>query len=168
MKKIRFVSCSVAVLILVFFQVALAETGAEVPNLDLITIEGQPWRLSDYKGRVVLINFFATWCGPCRKEVPDLVNLHNNLRSKGFSAVGLAVGSDPEGVAKFAAKYGINYPVAMYGKDEVEKYGTVSAVPTTFLVDRQGMIAGGAEGLLDKDSLEKKILELLGRPDGGQ
>ena len=163
MKKTRFVFIVAAVVILVLFLASLAgaETDTQVPNLELITLEGQPWRLSDYKGRVVLINFFATWCGPCRKEVPDLVSLHKEHGSKGFSVVGLAVSSGAEDVAKFSSKYGINYPVAMYGKDEVEKYGAIKAVPTTFLVDREGNLAGGAEGLLDKDALEKKILELL-------
>ena len=156
MKKCRFICLSVILVIFVFLQAFPVAAEEGVPNLSLITMDGQPWKLSDYKGRVVLINFFATWCGPCRKEVPDLVKLQKELGEKGLSVVGLAFNSDPDAVVKFAAKYGINYPVAIYGKDEVEKYGGVTAVPTTFLVDRKGNLAGGAEGLIPRDVLERR------------
>ncbi len=161
-KKFRIL---IALAFLSLFPVPQVEAEEEIPNLNLMTINGQPWKLSDYKGQVVLINFFATWCGPCRKEVPDLVTLQKEFGSKGLSIIGLAFNSDPEAVVRFAAKYKINYPVAVYGKDDVKKYGGVSAVPTTFLVDRKGKLAGGAEGLVPKAVLEKKIKELLKADD---
>ena len=161
MKKYNILVLSVILAALFWLPALPAGAEEEPPDLSLVTIDGQPWKLSDHKGRVVIINFFATWCGPCRKEVPDLVELQEKHGEKGLTIIGLAYNSDPAEVSKFAQKYKINYPVAIYGKDQVQAYGGVSAVPTTFLVDRKGKVAAGSEGLIPKAVLEEKILELL-------
>lgn len=139
-----------------------AEVRAEAaPDLRLTTIKGQEFRLADYKGKVVLLNFFGSWCGPCRKEAPELVKLQTKMASQGLQIIGLAVSSPLKDVEAFMAKYKINYPVALYGEKELRSYGGVRAVPTTFFVDKKGNMAGGVEGLVPAKTLEEKVKELL-------
>jgi len=131
------------------------------PNLELTTVKGELLKLADYKGKVVLLNFFGSWCGPCRKEAPELVKLQRKMQSEGLQIIGLAVSSPLKDVEEFIAKYEINYPVALYGEKELKSYGGVRAVPTTFFVDKNGEMAGGVEGLVPAKTLEEKIRELL-------
>jgi len=134
----------------------------KAPDFELALIDGTPIRLSELEGQVVLIDFWATWCGPCRMSIPHLVELQTELAERSFTVLGISLdrtGSD--GVASFASRLGINYPVAM-GTGEVQRaYGGVPSIPTAFLVDREGYVVRMFRGYQPKDVLKKEILPLL-------
>lgn len=105
------------------------------------TLEGDTASLADYRGRVVLLNLWGTWCPPCRREVPDLVELQAEIEPRGATVVGLAVDSGtPAEIREFAERYGINYPIwRSDGRTVVEHY-RARGYPTTLLIDREGVI----------------------------
>ncbi len=122
-------------------------TRREAPDFTLQDVEGKDVRLSDYRGKVVLLKFWATWCAPCRMEVPDFINLQRDYRDRGVEVI--AVSMDREGarvVAPFVRQHGINYRVAVDGSTVVNRLGGIPGVPTTFLLDRQGRIVGSLSG----------------------
>ncbi|MBW1712704.1 MAG: TlpA family protein disulfide reductase [Deltaproteobacteria bacterium] len=155
--------CVVAVCLILVWPVWAQEPA---PNLELTTLKGERLTLAGLKGKVVVLNFFATWCGPCRMEMPELVKLQKELGGKGLQILGLAFSPKvmelkPKEVRKFIADFGLNYPVAIYGQKEIEAYGGVRAVPTTLFVDRQGRWAGGVQGLVSRKALMEKLSALL-------
>ncbi|HEY6946366.1 MAG TPA: TlpA disulfide reductase family protein [Candidatus Acidoferrum sp.] len=136
------------------------------PNFKLDTLEGKPLGLADYKGRVILLNFWATWCGPCRAEVPDLVELQNKYKEQ-LQIIGLVVDDDDqEAIQKFIERYGINYPVAIASDELRADYGGIPALPTSFLLNAEGRVVQKHEGLRDPVLYEVEIRSLLGLPIG--
>ncbi len=146
--------------------VANSTGGVEAaPAWELKDLEGKPVKLSDYKGKVVILNFWATWCPPCREETPDLVALQNEYKDQGLVVIGVSL--DEGGVAKvksFASKMKINYPVVMGDGKTVEAYGNFQAIPSTFYIDRAGNLAGTHTGGADKAMFESAIKPLLAKP----
>jgi peroxiredoxin len=130
-------------------------------NLASVTGEGRITS-SSLRGKVVLINFFATWCPPCRHEIPSLVTLQQDFYNRGFTVIGISVDQgDIKLVRKFIDKMGVNYPVAM-GTPEVAKgFGGVIGIPVTFLVDRKGNIVKSYSGFTDLKILEHDLKRLL-------
>jgi cytochrome c biogenesis protein CcmG/thiol:disulfide interchange protein DsbE len=132
------------------------------PDFALKDVHGQTVRLSDFKGKVVLLNFWATWCAPCKVEIPWFMDFEQKYKDRGLVVLGVSM--DEEGwevVKPFLDRMKINYRVVI-GNDEVsQSYGGVDALPTTLLVDRNGMIASKHEGLAPKSEYEKEILGLL-------
>lgn len=121
-----------------------------------------PLKLSDYKGKVVLVNFWATWCPPCRHEIPDFIAVRDFLNAKGFEILGVAM--DEGGakvVAPFAKEMGITYPLAVGNKDVTNRYGGIRGIPTSFLVDREGRIVQKWVGMIDRKTLEQAVTKLL-------
>ena len=121
------------------------------PNFTLSDLQGQEVSLNDLKGKVVLLNFWGTWCGPCVKEIPDFIELYDKYNKEGLEIVGIAIQSgSPENIKLFSEHYKINYPILtdINGNESYKAfsdYGTISgvgmrAVPTTFLIDRDGYI----------------------------
>jgi thiol-disulfide isomerase/thioredoxin len=136
------------------------------PAFKVSTLDGKPLSLADYKSKVILLNFWATWCGPCRAEVPDLVELQDKYKDQ-LQVIGLVVDDDDEdAVKKFAAKYGINYPVAMATDEVRTEYGGIPALPTSFVLDEEGRVVQKHEGLRDPVLYEVEIRSLLGMPIG--
>jgi thiol-disulfide isomerase/thioredoxin len=136
------------------------------PDFKLTTLEGKALSLAEYKNRVVLLNFWATWCGPCRAEVPDLVELQNKYKDQ-LQIIGLVVDDeDQDAIKKFAAEFGINYPVALATDAMRLEYGGIPALPTSFVLDAQGRIVQKHEGLRDPVLYEVEIRALLGLPIG--
>jgi thiol-disulfide isomerase/thioredoxin len=136
------------------------------PDFKLTTLEGKALSLADYKNKVVLLNFWATWCGPCRAEVPDLVELQNKYKDQ-VQIIGLVVDDDDQAaIKKFAAEFGINYPVALATDAMRLEYGGIPALPTSFVLDAQGRIVQKHEGLRDPVLYEVEIRALLGLPIG--
>ena len=131
------------------------------PDFELQTLEGESIRLADYRGKVVLIDFWATWCQPCRRQVPHLKSLYTELRPSGFEIVGIAVGDREESVRKFVAQAQIEYPVTMGTDEVVTAFGNFTTIPTVFLVDRNGKIARRYTGLQDRQVLESHIRRAL-------
>ena len=123
---------------------------------------GADLKLSDYKGKVVLLNFWATWCGPCKVEIPWFMEFNKTYKDRGFTVVGISMDDDGwKSVKPYLAAKKIDYPVAI-GNDELGKlYGGVDSLPTTFIIDRSGNIAYTHTGLESKDTYEKEIAGLL-------
>ncbi len=135
---------------------------ALAPDFSLPTSDGKTLKLSDLKGKVVIIDFWATWCPPCRKGIPDLIDLKKKYGSKGFEIVGVSLDTDTkDDVVPFIKDKGINYPV-VYGNSIVtQEYGGVRAIPTSFVIDKQGKIVASYEGLMPKSTYENHIKKLL-------
>ena len=136
------------------------------PAFKLSTLDGKPLSLGDYKSKVILLNFWATWCGPCRSEIPDLVDLQNKYKDQ-LQVIGLVVDDDDEdAIKKFADKYGINYPIAIATDEIRTEYGGIPALPTSFVLDQEGRVVQKHEGLRDPVLYEVEIRSLLGMPIG--
>lgn len=132
------------------------------PGWQLQSMEGKPVKLSDYKGKVVVLNFWATWCPPCREEIPDLVLLQQQYASQGLVVLGISMDrGGPAMVVSFAKKYGINYPVVLGDERTSEAYGGIQALPTTFIIDRKGNVVKGLQGSADRAEFETAIKLLL-------
>lgn len=138
------------------------------PDFSLRDGDGRTVRLSDYRGKVVLLNFWATWCGPCKIEIPWFVDFERRHKDRGFSVIGVSMDDDGwQAVKPFVNRLGVNYRVVL-GDDRVsEAYGGVEALPTTFLIDREGNIAAVHVGLAGKDDFEDGIEQLLQGSSGG-
>ncbi len=122
-----------------------SETKPKAPNFELKTLNGKTVRLTDYRGKAILLNFWATWCGPCRQEIPDFVDLTKNKDPKKFVILGVAVQSgSKEDIQKFANKMKMNYPILIGDDSYIMKlmqwYGGIQGIPTTFLIDPDGKI----------------------------
>lgn len=131
-------------------------------NFTLKRLNGKTFQLSAHMGKVVVLNFWATWCGPCRREVPDFVEMQNRLGEQGLLFVGISVDQEgKDGVRKFAEKYGINYPVMMDDGTVSRMYGPLRAVPTNVVIGRDGYIRYYIPGRLPKKRMEKLIMGLL-------
>ena len=132
------------------------------PDFALPDLEGNTVRLSDFKGKVIILDFWATWCPPCVKEIPHFVELYEKYRENGFQMIGIALSSgSAKDVKKFAAEHGINYPILMGNREVSRKYGNIRSIPTTFLIDRQGRIANKYIGYRPKDVFEKDLKSLF-------
>ncbi len=136
--------------------------GKPAPDFTLKDVlQGQDYALSQFKGKVVLINFFTFFCGPCREEMPDLNKIYQENKDKGFVTLGIALSSDPTQIRFLVKQLGLDYPV-LSGTDKVsDAYGSVAVVPTTFIIDKQGNIAHKLEGTRKKEDLVKMIQALL-------
>lgn len=128
-------------------------------------LEGKLVSLSDYKGQIVMINFWATWCSPCREEIPHFVEFQKKYGPEGFTILGLTIDTiDPEEVKEFAIEYKMNYPILYLGKQskQVQKdYGNFRGIPTSFLIDRDGLIIRKVTGLMEKSFWDKEIRTAL-------
>ena len=136
-------------------------------RFSLVSITGRKIDLADYKGKVVLLNFWASWCPHCRRLIPSLVGLHDQYYSKGLRIVGIAVSDHKQAVEAFYQRGNINYPIAMGDAYTRRLYGGVSGLPTTVLIGRDGRIYSRFEGEpRDIGTLEERIKRLLARPAG--
>jgi thiol-disulfide isomerase/thioredoxin len=132
------------------------------PDFTLESLDGKNLRLSDLRGKAVLLNFWATWCGPCKIETPWLVELQNQYGAQGLQVVGIAMDdSGKDDIAKFAKDMGVNYPVLL-GKEAVgDAYGGVPALPESFFIGRDGKIVDKIIGLKGKGEIEDSIRKAL-------
>jgi thiol-disulfide isomerase/thioredoxin len=140
------------------------------PDFSLESLDGQTMRLSDFRGKAVLLNFWATWCGPCKIEMPWFVDFQKQYGSQGLQIVGVAMDDgSKEDIAKFARDMSVNYPILL-GKESVgDQYGGVPALPETFLIARDGKIVDKIIGLRGKAEIEDAIKEALNtRPAASQ
>ena len=126
-------------------------------------IDGKSVHLADFKGKVIFLNFWATWCGPCKLEIPAFVELQEKYRDKGVVFLGLSVDDPVEKLRPFAEQYKMNYPVLVgLGEDAVqESFGPVFGIPATFIIDRKGNVCRQHTGLATKEQFERVIQGLL-------
>ncbi len=125
---------------------------------------GEPLSLVSYRGQVVLLDFWATWCPPCRYELPALNRLYGELKPKGFVVVGLTVDDGPAvQVAQAVGKFELSYPVGLAGRDIQQAYGGIRAVPTKFLLDRNGNVVKQYQGVVPEDQLRADVEAVLAR-----
>ena len=134
------------------------------PEFKLDALDGKPLSLTAARGKVVLLNFWATWCGPCRAEIPDLIALQQEYKGQ-LQIIGLTVDDDDESsIKQVVAESHINYPVAMASPEVRLQYGGISALPTSFVLDAEGRVVQKHEGLRDPALYETEIRALLGLP----
>ncbi len=138
--------------------------GAAAPDFTLQSLDGKTVRLTDFRGKAVLLNFWATWCEPCKLEMPWFVELQKQYGPQGLEVLGVAMDdSGKETVAKFAKDMGVNYPVLL-GKESVgDEYGGLEYLPTSFYIDRDGKVVARVFGLRSRSDIEDWIKEALSR-----
>ena len=135
------------------------------PNFSLKDADGNPVHLADYRGKVVLVNFWATWCGPCEVEIPWFVEFEQKYRDQGFAVLGLSMDDDGwKAVRPYIASHKINYRVMIASEVVSQQFGDIDSLPTSFVLDRQGRIATNHVGLVDKRDYQNEILKLLEVP----
>jgi cytochrome c biogenesis protein CcmG, thiol:disulfide interchange protein DsbE len=135
--------------------------GAVAAPFSLKDIDGKPIELASYHGKVVLVDFWATWCVPCQAEIPHFVDFQNKFGSQGYQTVGISMDDGPEPVRGFYQKYNMNYPVVMGTEDVAKSYGGVLGLPVTFLIARDGKIAAKYVGETETEKIQQKLEELL-------
>lgn len=136
------------------------ETGKKAIEFTLNDIDGNRVSLADYSGKVVILDFFADWCPPCRQEVPDFIKLEEQYGASGFSMIGVAL-VDRNAAKAFSDRMGINYPVLIDDGNVSAAYGPIRSIPTTFVIDKDGKVRKVYIGYRPKDVFEKDIKELL-------
>lgn len=145
---------------------SLDRTG-KAPDFQLQRMNGETFRLSDHFGKVIVLNFWATWCPPCRKEIPDFIDMQNKYGKEGLLFVGVA--EDKEGwkvVRPFARKMDINYPIVVDDGAVASRYGGIRGLPTSFIIGRDGEIHHVVPGMMRRDLLESELTKLLASADG--
>lgn len=142
--------------------VGAGRVGDPAPPLSVVTLEGEAVTLDDLRGQVVLVNFWATWCPPCRVEMPGFQRIYEDYADQGFVILGLStdVGSDAP-VRAFLDEREITYPVALVGTREKQAFGGVPLLPTSILVDRQGKIRHRVEGFFAPPALRAAVRRLV-------
>ena len=136
--------------------------GKPAPNFELTALDGHKIKLSDYRGKAVVLNFWATWCPPCKVEMPWLVDLQKQYGNDGLAVLGVAMDDTATSkIAEFAKEMNLNYTV-LVGTDQVsEDYGNVQYLPTTFYIDRNGEIVDKVAGLLSRREIEDDVKKAL-------
>lgn len=153
---------AVSALVLAALPPAAVGQDAQAPPLTLKSIEGRTVRLSDYRGKVVLINFWATWCPPCRAEMPDLIKLQREYGKDGLRIIGVTY--PPEHLArvrKFTRGLGVNYPIALGTRETRAAFSPDETLPLTVIIDREGTIRGAIAGILLPQEFDEQIKPLL-------
>lgn len=140
-------------------------SGYSPPDFTLPTLDGGSIALSDLKGKVVLINFWATWCPPCREEMPSLERLYRHFKYEKFALLAVDIMEHPEKVKKFAREYNLSFPILLDKKGDISAKYAANALPTTYIIDKGGKAVGKAIGARkwDGDHAKDLVDELLGR-----
>jgi len=140
---------------------ATVKIGATAPDFSLPTLNGEKLDLTAYRGKVVLLDFWATWCDPCREEVPHFVELQSRYGDQGLQIIGVSMDDSSEPVRDFTRQFKMNYPVVMGNAEIGERYGGILGLPIAFLVDRDGRIYARHVGATDASVFEGEIVKLL-------
>jgi len=133
----------------------------KIPVLTLKDLSGKPTALKNYRGKVVLINIWATWCGPCRHEIPDLVKLRQKYHNQNFEVLGVVLSSGKSDVQKMVKEFNIDYPVLWGTYQLMEQFGMINAIPRSFVLNKKGEIVEDITGSTDYAHFEKMISPYL-------
>ncbi|OIR15729.1 thiol-disulfide oxidoreductase ResA [mine drainage metagenome] len=135
----------------------MSATAASAGSFVFKDMKGQEQRLQDYRGKWVLVNFWATWCPPCLEEIPDLIALNEAHRNRDLVVIGVALDSTKDSVVEFVAKKKISYPIVFGDYDLASQVGDVEALPTTYLYDPTGKLVSYQQGMVTRTSVESYI-----------
>lgn len=147
-------------------QRAALAAGNNAPDFTLNGLTGAALSLSDYRGQVVLVNFWATWCPPCRAEMPDMQQVYMERKDRGFTIVAVNIQEAREPISNFVGKYSLAFPIALDTAGTVSQLYGIYGLPTSYFVDRSGRIAEVHVGPLTKSDILKKVDALLASPAG--
>jgi peroxiredoxin len=142
---------------------AAPAAGGPAPDFTLRTMEGKNLRLQEQRGKVVLVNFWATWCGPCRQEMPLLNQMYQKYQASGFTLLGVNVDDDSKNAATVVGKLGVSFPVLLDSEKKVSKLYDLNSMPSTLIIDRDGRVRYVHRGYQSgyEATYEKQIRELL-------
>jgi len=144
--------------------VAIAQTGDIAPDFTLTSADGSSIRLSDYRGKVVVLNFWATWCPPCRAEIPWFAEFQRTFGNQGLAVIGISMDEDGwKAVRPYLDKEKMKYPVGIGGEWLARKFGGVESLPETLLIGRDGRIVRRHTGIVSRSEYEREIQDLLNR-----
>jgi thiol-disulfide isomerase/thioredoxin len=150
------------VLLILFPAAAASQSSSQTASLVLKDTRGRAFSLSDYKGKVVIVNFWATWCPPCRTEVPDLIKMQKQYRDQGLRIIGITYPPEKmSDVIRFMRKLGVNYRVAIGTKADKALFTASETLPMTVVIDRDGVVRDVVEGILYSDEFDQKVKPLL-------
>jgi len=136
--------------------------GKPAPAFTLKTIDGKTVSLSDYKGKAVLVNFWATWCGPCKLEMPWLIDLQKKYAAKGFTVLGISEDdTSPAQVSAFAKQMGVNYPVLIASDAVSQAYGGIDYLPVSYYIGRNGTVVAEVGGVISRQDIDADIQKIL-------
>jgi peroxiredoxin len=136
-------------------------SGNAAADFTLTDIDSKKLSLADYRGKVVLLDFWATWCTPCREEIPHFVEMQQKLGPQGFQVIGISMDDEAKPVKAFFQQYRINYPLAVGDDKLAQRYGGVLGLPVNFLIDRDGRIVKKYLGATDVSVFDKDVADLL-------
>jgi peroxiredoxin len=146
--------------------VGVGSAGAAAPEVQVTTLDGQQFALSELRGQVVLVNFWATWCPPCRVEMPGFQRVYEETRERGFTIVGLSTDRGARGtVERFLEERGLTFPVALASAEAIRGFGEPRALPTSFLIDHEGRIRYTVKGIFAEPALRRAVSRLLDERD---
>lgn len=162
-KIMRLTRLLFAVIIVLLLAISVVEAKDVMPEFSLVSVvDKEKVTSKEFSGQVLLVTFFATWCPPCRQEIPTLIKLQKKYAAKGFSVIGLSMDEKgPKIVQKLIAKENINYPILMSNSKTERGFGGIAGIPTSFVIDREGKIIKRFPGYVPYSLLAKEIKPLL-------
>jgi thiol-disulfide isomerase/thioredoxin len=145
--------------------VAACDANGKAANLNftLKDLDNKPVKLAAYKGKVIVLDFWATWCGPCKLEIPGFIRLQNTYGAQGLQTIGISVDDKLDALTPYVAEYKMNYPIlqGLDHDDVQDAFGPILGIPTTIVIGRDGTICRKHEGLTGRDTFEREITALL-------
>lgn len=139
----------------------VAPQASVAPDFTLKQLDGTPLRLSDYRGKVVLLDFWASWCAPCREEIPHFVEWQRKYGDRGFQVIGVSMDDGPGPAQKFNREFPMNYPVALGDQEVATRYGGILGLPVNIIIGRDGRIVSKHLGMADLSILERELTTQL-------
>ena len=160
-KALTILSLGILAVVLTFNFLIARVNDQAAPEFTLIALDGTEVTLRDFEGKVLFLNFWATWCSPCRQEIPGFLEIYDKYKYEGMEILGVSLDRQgPDVIKPFAEKMKITYPLAMANNEIMQAYQPGQYIPATIIIDREGNIQNKHVGYMDKTQVEKMFLEL--------